>query len=79
MSKPASPGRVEDERLTRSQARVYLEKRLGRPVGETTLVYNFGIRFYKDGRNAVYLRGDLDRFIAERLRVVQQQVFSHAG
>jgi hypothetical protein len=72
------PQAKADERMRRRKAREYLEDRLGRPVSDNTMIYTWGIPYYRDGRDAIYLRSVLDRFVAERIVKVSQQVFGSA-
>ncbi len=56
----------------------YLARQLGRPVSDNTMIYTWRIPYFRDGRDAIYLRSVLDRFIAERIAKVSQQVFGNA-
>jgi hypothetical protein len=55
------------QRMSRREACEYLQTRLGRGVGYTTLVYGWALPFYRDGGRAVYRKSDLDQFIQKRI------------
>jgi hypothetical protein len=67
-----------DERMRRRVAREYLQHQLGRPVSDSTMIYTWRIPYFRDGRDAIYLRSVLDRFVTERIATVSQQVFGNA-
>ena len=68
-----------DERMRRRVAREYLQRQLGRPVSDNTMIYTWRIPYFRDGRDAIYLRSTLDRFVAERIARVSQQISGTAA
>jgi hypothetical protein len=68
-----------DERMRRRVAREYLQRQLGRPVSDNPMIYTWRIPYVRDGRDAIYLRSVLDRFVADRIEKVSRQVFGNAA
>jgi hypothetical protein len=83
---PSPPGQDQlgasqtktDERMRRRKAREYLERKLGRPVSDNTMIYTWRIPYFRDGRDSIYLKSTLDRFVAERIAAVSQHMFGNA-